>query len=340
MAKRRHSQSCHVGAAPKPVAVNEARAGRILDGRIRASNLITRALEHFKRFLDPAPLGRPVREGLVEPARSFQQIAADRRVERQFHLIDRHAVGRQFQRLLYRGAPVVIGLSQHAGDQVDVDLWEVERAREFVGAENLRRAMGAPVHFEYPIVEALDPKTEARDPHPADSGELGLGQRSRFALESDFLRSLPGNRGRQTLHQAFELERRQKRRRAAPKIDKAQATAGNGRQPGVELEFAREQVEIVADFLGILVRVNAKVAKVAALPAERNVKVNPERHVWFRVCRQRRPRTTQRLIPAHSGRHKTAQMRDASSPRQSEDQSAGAAAKTIGPSSCRVPQPA
>src|SRR6266540_1835608 len=42
MAKRRHSQACHVGAAPKPVAVNEARAGRILDGGIRAPNVITR----------------------------------------------------------------------------------------------------------------------------------------------------------------------------------------------------------------------------------------------------------------------------------------------------------
>ena len=43
------------------------------------------------------------------------------------------------------------------------------------------------------------------------------------------------------------------------------------------LPLAREHVEVVGDFLRVLVGVDAEVAEVAPLPAERNVQVHPER---------------------------------------------------------------
>ena len=39
-----------------------------------------------------------------------------------------------------------------------------------------------------------------------------------------------------------------------------------------------EQVEVLLDLLGVLVRVDAEVAEMAALPAERDVQVQPQRH--------------------------------------------------------------
>ena len=58
----------------------------------------------------------------------LQLVAADRGVEWQLHLIDGDAVRFELERLLDAGAPVLFGLAKHAGDEVDVDLREGERA--------------------------------------------------------------------------------------------------------------------------------------------------------------------------------------------------------------------
>ena len=83
-------------------------------------------------------------------------------------------------------APVRVGLAEHAGDQIDVDLREAERARLLVDAVDLRRAVRAAVQLENPIVEVLDAEAEPRDAELAERGELGIGERARLALEGDF----------------------------------------------------------------------------------------------------------------------------------------------------------
>ena len=60
------------------------------------------------------------------------------------------------------------------GDQVDVDLREVERARELVGRADLRRAVRAAVDLQDAIVEVLDAQAQARDAHLADRRQLVL----------------------------------------------------------------------------------------------------------------------------------------------------------------------
>ena len=99
---------------------------RVLHGRVRAADVIARAFERLEGFLHPAPLGRPARHRLVEAIGALQQVAADGRVERQLHLVDGDAVGLERQRLGDAVAPVLVGLAQHPGDQVDVDLREVQ----------------------------------------------------------------------------------------------------------------------------------------------------------------------------------------------------------------------
>ena len=89
--------------------------------------------------------------------------------------------------------------------------------------------------------------------------------------------------------QAFELLRREKRRRAAAEVDEVERPAGDRRLRRVQLPFAREHVQVVVDLLGVLVGVDAEVAEVAPLPAERNVQVEAERHAGHGRRLERRP---------------------------------------------------
>ena len=84
----------------------------------------------------PAPLGRPVGDRLREPAGALSRLPLIV-VLYGTHLIHRHAVGRQLQRAINAALPIVVRLSEHAGDEIDVDLRKVQRAREFIGAADL-----------------------------------------------------------------------------------------------------------------------------------------------------------------------------------------------------------
>ncbi len=88
----------------------------------------------------------------------------------------------------------------------------------------------------------------------------------------------------------LELLRREKRRRAAAEVDEVQRPAGDRRQLAVQLELARQHVEILVDLARVLVGVDPEVAEVAPLAAERNVQVHAERHVGRRRRRERRHR--------------------------------------------------
>ena len=85
------------------------------------------------------------------------------------------------------GVPVLVGLAEHAGDEIDVDLREAERPRDRVGAVDFRRAVRPAVGLENRVVEVLDAEAEARDADLADGRELALAERARLALEGDLL---------------------------------------------------------------------------------------------------------------------------------------------------------
>jgi len=108
----------HVRALPQPVAVDEFRPARILDGGIRTPHVIAGALERLERLLHPAPLGRPVGHRLAEEIGALEQVFADRRVVGELHLIDGDAVRLEIERLLDAGLPVGFRLPEHAGDDV------------------------------------------------------------------------------------------------------------------------------------------------------------------------------------------------------------------------------
>ena len=109
--------------------------------------------------------------------------------------------------------------------------------------------------------------------------------------------------GGQPLHQAAQLPHRQERRRAAAEVDEVERPPVDRRIGVVELPLARHHVEIFFDFLRVLVGVDAEIAEVAALPAERDVQVQAERH-------RRRPASSapaaHRARPRRRSRRRTA----------------------------------
>jgi len=144
---------------------------RVLHRRIRARDVIAGALERREGVRNPAPLQVPARNR-SHVSGTLQQIAADRGVVRQLHLINGDAVGRQRDRALDALLPVLVGFPEHPRDQVDVDLRKIQRACVLVNAEDLRRLMRAAVQIEDPVVEVLDAETEPRHAEPAQRREF------------------------------------------------------------------------------------------------------------------------------------------------------------------------
>ena len=103
------------------------------------------------------------------------QLLGKDRVERQLHLIDRDGTGIQLDCSPYCVAPFLFCFTDHAGDQIDVDLRKAQRPRRVVGAPDLGRAMRAAIQFENAVAEILDAKTETRDADLLDRARRDVG---------------------------------------------------------------------------------------------------------------------------------------------------------------------
>ena len=90
-------------------------------------------------------------------------LVIDRRVERDFHLVDRDAVGRQVDRLADAVLPVLLGLVEHSGNQVDVDLGESDPPGGFVRLIDFSGKMGPAVALENVVVEVFDAQAQPGD---------------------------------------------------------------------------------------------------------------------------------------------------------------------------------
>ena len=167
---------------------------------------------------------------------------------------------------------------------------KLQRARKGVGGADLGGAVRAPVDLEDAIVEVLDAQAQARDPHLPDRLQLVLGQRPGLALERDLFRLVPRRDGGEVLHQPLQLVRRQERRRAAAEVHEVQRPSGNRRLPRVHRPLLGEHVEVAADLLRVLVGIDAEIAEMTPLPAERDVQIEPERRRGVRRRLQRRLR--------------------------------------------------
>ena len=105
---------------------------------------------------------------------------------------------------------------------------------------------------------------------------------------------VPGCAGRQPRRQAAAAGGREKRGRAAAeytKFERARRRSPASRDTAPTR--APSEIEILLDVARVLVRVDAEVAEMALLPAERDVQVQPERHAglgWLPAPAARPPR--------------------------------------------------
>ena len=142
--------------------------------------------------------------------------------------------------------------------------------------EHLPGGVGAAVLAQDIVVHVLDAEAEAGHPDLPDRPQLGLGQRSRLALEGDLSCRVPGQRRLQPRRQRLEVAGAYVGGGAAAEVDEPQLAAGDPGGAGVQLHLARHRVEVLPDLRGVLVDVDAEVAELAALAAERYVQVEAE----------------------------------------------------------------
>ena len=188
--ERGHTQREQVGAGPKPVAINKARLRLILHRSVGATDDVAVLLQFGERLADPAALGFPIGDRRAEFALGLH-LFVDAGVVRHLHLVNRHAVRRHPAGALDAGLPVFLGLIDHAGDEIDVDLGEAQPLGELIRAPDLRAAVSAAVHLEDVVVEILHAEAQPRDTDLAQHLEFLLAQRARLALERDLLHLVP-----------------------------------------------------------------------------------------------------------------------------------------------------
>src|SRR5262249_30648572 len=115
---------------------------------------------------------RPLRDRLVELSAVLQQVFADRGVERQLHLVDRHAVGREIDRAFYAVRPVGGGFAGPGSREGDIDLRKLEVPWLLLDLPDLRRTVSPAVELENPIVVVLDPEAQSGHANAPDGREL------------------------------------------------------------------------------------------------------------------------------------------------------------------------
>ena len=216
--KRRHAQADQVRALPQAVPIDEVRSFGVFHRRVAAGDGVAGLFQLGEGIADPAPLGLPVGDRRHEPPLRLH-LLVDVRVVGDLHLVDRHAVGRQLDGLPHAIPPVLLRLLHHAGDQVDVDLRELQLAGEMVGAADLARAVGPAVDLQDVIVEVLHAEAQARDANLPDDLELVVGQRAGLAFKRHLLGLVPAQDRLHPVGQVLELRLGQVGGRAAAEID-------------------------------------------------------------------------------------------------------------------------
>ena len=93
VAERRDAEADEIRAFPQPIAIDELRRRRILDRGVGAADVIAGALERRERLLTQRRFVAQSATGSANWPVALQQVAADRRVVRQLHLVDGDAVG-------------------------------------------------------------------------------------------------------------------------------------------------------------------------------------------------------------------------------------------------------
>ena len=142
--------------------------------------------------------------------------------------------------------------------------------------------MGPAVGLEDLVVEVLDTERDPRHPEGLKRLHFRFGERARLALERHLLGIVPAEALVDAGDESLQLLDAQERRRAATEVDVAERAARHRRLRRRSRRFAGQRQRIPLHVTGSHVGVDAEVAELAPLPAERDVQVKTERHVGRR----------------------------------------------------------
>ena len=197
-------------------------------------------------------------------------------------MVNRHAVRRILDRLFDVTLPVLLGLLDHARNQIDIDLIEAFRLGPLVGPAHFFRAMRPTIDLENVVVKVFNTQTQARHPDIFNRRELARIQGSRFTLKGHFLGIVPWKNGFHSVSQLSQLLRREIRGRPSTKINELGLSSLDERLASHHLKFGHRRVQVVLDLIRTLIGINAKVAEMTASPAEGNVVIETQWHSLFR----------------------------------------------------------
>ena len=189
MAETGHSQSQDVGTAKQIVTVNKTIRYRIFHHLVATGNMKPRLRKAVHCLADPPAFGGPIchrRSGSF----FFYLLRVDR-VERKFHLVDRDVVGPHLDRLLDTSLPIRLGLTDHPGDQINVDLGKTHVLDPLIRTEDFRRQMGTTIFFQYRVVEIFDAQRHACYANFGECLHLVQAQGPRLAFERDLAGGVP-----------------------------------------------------------------------------------------------------------------------------------------------------
>src|SRR5207248_1876468 len=142
-----------------------------------------------------------------------------------------------------------------------------------VGAKNLRGQVSPAIGFQDLVIEVLDAQAQPSNAESLQCFQLVLLQCAGLALKRHLLRVFPGEQRLYLFEQPAQLVSAEEGGRAAAEVDEMEGPARRHGHGGVESDFAHECVEIDIDVAGVLVGVDAEIAKFAAFAAKRNVQI-------------------------------------------------------------------
>ena len=277
MSEARDADGENIRTGEESFAIDELHFRRIFHDRGGARHGVADLLKLVVGVVDPATFRFPVRHGRDEFAFGLH-LLIDAGVVGHFHLVNGQRIGLKRDGLGDGFLPQLFRLLDHAGDEIDVDLREANLAGEGVGARDFLRAMRASVDLQDVIVEVLDAEAEPRDAEFANGLQLVVSERAGFCLEGDFLHLIPREQSLHAVGEELQLIGRQIAGRATAEVDEARLASFDERLVRVGREILQQRVEVAANLRRVLVGIDLEVAEVAALPAKRNVRVEPEVH--------------------------------------------------------------
>ena len=143
-------------------------------------------------------------------------------------MINGDTIRSQRNRLFDGFAPTLPRFAYHAGDEIDVDLREVQRLYPRRAPIDFFREVRPAVFGEDFVVHILHTEAETSYADGLDCLQFFLGEGAGLALKRDFLRLIPRHHRFHSSYQRFQVVNADIRRRAAAEIDEFQRAICDG----------------------------------------------------------------------------------------------------------------